>query len=131
LSASCEGNLHRDRGILRFAHKLPRGILLFALQPEIARVGDGGLVSRYHATIDRLKVGDRWEQIDLINRFRPLRRVVFPADALGNRARGLERELRASGRHTKKHSSEKGVEATLGAAVIKRDVLPLIPVAPS
>jgi hypothetical protein len=31
---------------------------------------------------------------------------VSPATALGNRARGLERELKASGRH-RKHSSKK------------------------
>jgi hypothetical protein len=31
--------------------------------------------------------------------------IVFPADALGNRARGLERELKASGRYIKMRRS--------------------------
>jgi len=34
-----------------------------------------------------------------------LLRVLFPADALGNRARGLERELKASMRHRKKYGN--------------------------
>jgi hypothetical protein len=46
------------------------------------------------------------EQIDLLTVFDMLLHVVSPATALGNRARGLERELKASGRH-RKHSSKK------------------------
>jgi hypothetical protein len=43
----------------------------------------------------------RGKQIDLLTVFDSLPRVVSPADALGNRARSLEREVRASGRHKK------------------------------
>jgi hypothetical protein len=49
----------------------------------------------------------REEQIDQLAIFDKLLRVVFPANAWGNRARVLTRELRASGRHRKKHSSIK------------------------
>jgi hypothetical protein len=44
-----------------------------------------------------------------INRFGPLPQMVFPTDACGCRARGLEREVRAPERHRKKKHNSKSV----------------------
>jgi hypothetical protein len=45
--------------------------------------------------------------IDISTVLDSLHRVVFPAGACGCRARGLEREVRASGRYTRKRKSKK------------------------
>jgi hypothetical protein len=71
--------------------------LFSSLLPE---VDSGGALP---SAAGPLALGEKSKSIN--QPFRPAPRVVSPADALGNRARGLERELKASGRYIKMRRS--------------------------
>jgi hypothetical protein len=100
-STRSANSVPRDRGVRGAARGLERELKGPGATPKGAIV-----VKAVTQAPEDSRIGKASDQS--INRLLRAPPIVFPADACGCRARGLEQELRAPGQHRKMHSSSSG-----------------------